>query len=284
MELIQEYPHFIWSLALIVGLIFGSFGNVIIARLPKMLERQWHRDSSDQQATENRDEATFNLAYPASHCPHCSAPIRWFDNLPLVSYLILRGQCRDCGTAISIRYPLTELLTGLLVVMCVTIYGVSTAAFVYALFLYILLLLTLIDSEHMLLPDQLTLPLLWAGLLLSLHILPISPAEAILGAAGGYLSLWSVYWLFFLLTKKEGLGYGDFKLLAALGAWLGWQSLPLIILISSLLGALVGIILMIAKRHTRGNPIPFGPFLAIAAVIALFFGDSIYHMYWSLYP
>lgn len=283
MELLQQHPHLAWIFALLLGLIFGSFGNVVVARLPKMLQRQWRIDCAALQGQASQDEAQFNLAYPASQCPQCSASIRWYDNLPVLSFLALRGKCRHCGARISVRYPITECLTGLLAVACVLTFGISIEALAYWAFLYVLLLLTLIDAEHMLLPDQLTLPLIWAALLLSIQVLPVSPTDAIIGAAAGYLFLWSVYWLFLLLTKKEGMGYGDFKLLAALGAWLGWQFLPLIILLSSLVGAAYGILMILRKRHASGSPMPFGPFLAVAGGIALFFGEAIYQWYWSLY-
>lgn len=283
MEFFDYYPHATWIVALLLGLIFGSFGNVVIGRLPRMLERQWKEDCAGVQGLEESTKERYNLAYPKSHCPSCLTPIRWYDNIPVLSYLLLKGRCRACGTHISVRYPLTELATAGLAVMAIGVFGFGPLGLAYGILLYVLLLLTLIDAEHMLLPDQLTLPLLWLGLLLSISVLPVTPVDAIIGAAAGYLVLWSVYWLFRLLTGKEGMGYGDFKLLAVLGAWLGWHALPLIVLLSSLVGALYGMVLLATKKHGRDRPMPFGPFLAIAGAISLFFGQDIYQWYWSFY-
>lgn len=283
MEFFDYYPHATWIVALLLGLIFGSFGNVVIARLPRMLELQWKRDCAGVHDLEENSTERYNLAYPKSHCPACETTIRWYDNIPVLSYLFLKGRCRACGTPISVRYPLTEITSAGLAVAAVLAFGFGPLGLAYGILLYVLLLLTLIDAEHMLLPDQLTLPLLWLGLLLSISVLPITPIDAIIGAAAGYLVLWSVYWLFRLLTGKEGMGYGDFKLLAVLGAWLGWQALPLIVLLSSLVGALYGMVLLATKKHGRDRPMPFGPFLAIAGAVSLFFGQDIYQWYWSFY-
>lgn len=283
MEFFDYYPHATWIVALLLGLIFGSFGNVVIARLPRMLELQWKQDCAGVHDSKESPTERYNLAYPKSHCPACQTAIRWYDNIPVLSYLLLKGRCRACGTSISLRYPLTELASAGLAVMAVLAFGFGPLGLAYGILLYVLLLLTLIDAEHMLLPDQLTLPLLWLGLILSISVLPVTPTEAIIGAAAGYLVLWSVYWLFRLLTGKEGMGYGDFKLLALLGAWLGWQALPLIVLLSSLVGALYGMVLLAMKKHGRDRPMPFGPFLAIAGAVSLFFGQDIYQWYWSFY-
>lgn len=285
MEVFQTYPALGLVFAGLFGLVFGSFGNVIIARLPKMLSAQWQRECAEsfpEVKLPAESAERFNLAYPASHCPHCGHNIRWFENIPLFSYLFLRGRCRGCQQKISLRYPITELLSGLLTVAAVAHFGFNGVGLAFAVLLYALLILTMIDRETMLLPDQITLPLLWLGLLLSISVLPVSPTDAIIGGAAGYLSLWSVFWLFKLLTGKEGMGYGDFKLLAVLGVWLGWQMLPLIVLLSSLVGAVYGIGLIVSKRQQHSQPMPFGPFLAIAGVIALFYGQEIYTAYWQM--
>ncbi|WP_194756287.1 prepilin peptidase [Aliidiomarina indica] len=283
MEFFHYYPHATWIVALLLGLIFGSFGNVVVGRLPRMLELQWKRDCAEASGETPPPAERFNLAYPNSQCPSCHSAIRWYDNIPVLSYLLLKGRCRACGVHISLRYPMTEVISAALAVIAVLSFGFTMLGLAYAVFLYILLLLTLIDAEHMLLPDQLSLPLLWLGLLLSISVLPITPVEAIVGAAAGYLFLWSVYWLFRLVTGKEGMGYGDFKLLAVLGAWLGWQALPLIVLLSSLVGAIYGIVVLAMKNQGRDRPMPFGPFLAIAGGISLFYGQDIYQWYWSIY-
>lgn len=268
--------------ALLLGLLFGSFGNVVVARLPVMLKRQWQQECAEALEQPVAKTPTFNLATPRSHCPSCRTTIRWYENIPVLSYLVLRGRCRHCKTRISLRYPLLEALVAVTTLFCVAFFGFSLEGWVYAIFLYVLTLLTLIDADEMLLPDQLTLPLLWAGLLASLFLDTVSPADAILGAVFGYAFLWSVYWLFRLTTGKEGMGYGDFKLLAALGAWLGWQMLPLIVLLASVIGALIGLVMILMKRHKQGVPIPFGPFLALAGAVALFVGTDIYTWYWGL--
>ena len=271
----------VYGFAALLGLICGSFFNVVIGRLPVMMERAWQRECAHGQGEEVHAAAPYNLAVPASHCPHCNTPVGMLDNIPLLSFLLLHGKCRHCRAPISVRYPLIELTSALLLVAALAVFGVTATALAYTLLLWMLLMLSAIDIDHMLLPDQLTLPLLWLGLLGAVTILPISPTSAIIGAVAGYMFLWSLYWLFKLLTGKEGLGYGDFKLLAALGAWLGWQLLPLIILLASLTGAVVGISMMAFGNKSKGTPIPFGPFLALGGVLALFFGDSLYHWYWQ---
>lgn len=283
-EILQVWPWFGWLVALLIGLCFGSFANVVIARLPVMMQAQWRRDCAElnSQTPATSDTAVFNLAQPASHCPSCKAPIRWYDNIPLVSYAILRGRCRRCQTHISARYPMVELLAGVLTAVTIFTFGFDLLGWSYALLIYTLLILTLIDRDHMLLPDQLTLPLLWLGLLGSIFWLPVSPQDAIIGATAGYLFLWSIFWLFKIFTGKEGMGYGDFKLLAALGAWLGWQHLPLIILLSSVVGAVYGIGQILKRKSSSSQPMPFGPFLAIAGGISLYFSEPIYRWYWSI--
>ena len=280
--LAQQLPWLYIALLTILGLLVGSFLNVVIYRLPIMLERSWqqeYRDYFGESSADTTPATRFNLMIPRSACPHCGHPISALENIPLVSWLWLRGRCRACQAPISARYPLVELLTGL-ATACVAWHFTPGWPLLGALGLtWTLIALTFIDLDKMLLPDQLTLPLLWAGLLLNL-IGGLAPLQdAVIGAIAGYLILWSLYWTFKLLTGKEGMGYGDFKLLAALGAWLGWQSLPLILILSSVVGAVVGISLMLLRRHQQGNPIPFGPYLAIAGWIALLWGESITRWY-----
>ena len=284
--LAQQLPWLYVALLTIFGLLVGSFLNVVIYRLPIMLERSWQQeyreyfgeDTADATAKEVQPER-FNLMVPRSACPHCGHPISALENIPLVSWLWLRGRCRDCQAPISARYPLVELLTGLASGWVAWYFLPGWPLYGALLLTWTLIALTFIDLDKMLLPDQLTLPLLWAGLLLNLLGGLASLQDAVIGAIAGYLLLWSLYWSFKLLTGKEGMGYGDFKLLAALGAWLGWQSLPLILILSSVVGAVVGITLMLLRRHQQGNPIPFGPYLAMAGWIALIWGESITRWY-----
>ncbi|MDR1351596.1 MAG: A24 family peptidase [Zoogloeaceae bacterium] len=267
----------------VLGLMVGSFLNVVIYRLPKMMEAAWRAQyvETQEDAGEggNTVKETFNLATPRSRCPHCGHPISALENIPVVSYLCLRGKCRVCRAPISLRYPLIELAAALLGLAAAWRFGPGVQAVAAALLLWTLLALAMIDFDTQLLPDAITLPLLWGGLLFNLsgQFAPLS--QAVIGAMAGYLALWSVYWLFKLITGKEGMGYGDFKLLAALGAWLGWLMLPVIVLISSLVGALVGIALILFARHGRHIPIPFGPYLAAAGMIALFWGEEINRLY-----
>ena len=262
------------------GLALGSFLNVVIYRLPLMMEFRWRRECCELLELEReKEEAPLNLAIPNSHCPHCKAPIRPWQNIPLLSYLLLRGKCSACAKPISPRYPLLELTTGLMTMALAWHFSPGVALLGAALFTWTLIALTMIDIDHQLLPDNITLPLLWLGLLFNLGGTYASLPDAVMGAAAGYLTLWSVYQVFRLLTGKEGMGYGDFKLLAALGAWLGWQALPLVILLSSLAGAIIGVALMVIKRRGRDIPIPFGPYLALAGWIALLWGDVILARY-----
>ncbi|RUO42899.1 prepilin peptidase [Aliidiomarina taiwanensis] len=281
LELIQSYPALGLSLAAFIGLLFGSFANVVIARLPVMMQRQWQQECAEANSSEVSEQARFDIAFPGSHCPHCQTPLRWYENIPLLSFLLQGGACRHCQQPISWRYPAVEAGAAFLTALCIYFFEFSLLGWSYAVFVYLLLILTCIDKQHMLLPDQLTLPLVWLGLLASVWVTPVTPTDAIIGAAAGYLCLWLVFWLFKLLTGKEGMGYGDFKLLAALGAWLGWQMLPMIILLSSVIGAAFGLIMIGFQRHQQGNPMPFGPFLAFAGMVALFFGESLYHAYWQ---
>ncbi len=227
------------------------------------------------EVEQEKQEAPLNLATPNSHCPVCKAAIKPWQNIPVLSYLLLRGKCGNCATPISPRYPVLELVTGLMTLALAWFFDLSPALLGAALLTWSLIALTMIDIDHQLLPDDITLPLLWLGLLFNLTATYASLSDAVIGAMAGYLILWSIYWVFKLLTGKEGMGYGDFKLLAALGAWMGWQALPLIILLSSLVGAVCGIALMIIKRRGKEIPIPFGPYLAMAGWIALLWGDDI---------
>ena len=266
-------------LAGLLGLLIGSFLNVVIYRLPKMMERQWAAElaasgSSSSTATISPEEQPpFNLMVPHSRCQQCGHAIRWHENIPVVSYVLLRGRCSSCGTPIGIRYPLVELATGLLFAWCVWRMPGQWAALVWCGFSAALLALALIDWDTTFLPDDITLPLLWAGLLAATGGLTgVTLSDAIWGAACGYVSLWSVYWAFKLTTGKEGMGYGDFKLFAALGAWFGWQALVPIILMASVIGVVVGVAMKFNNGLREGGYIPFGPFLAGAGFAAMFFG------------
>jgi leader peptidase (prepilin peptidase)/N-methyltransferase len=266
--------------ALVLGLLIGSFLNVVILRLPKRLEWQWKQDSRELlNLTETYEPSPPGIVVESSHCPHCGHKLAAWENLPLVSFLLLRGKCRQCGTAISWQYPLVELATGLLFAACVWRFGVSWQSGFGMIFSAFLVAMTGIDLRTTYLPDQLTLPLLWLGLLLSLVTMYVDPVSSILGAAVGYLSLWSVYWLFKLVTGKEGMGYGDFKLLAALGAWCGIKAVLPILLISSLVGAIIGSAWLLLKGKDRATQIPFGPYLAIAGWIQFFSGADLFGMY-----
>jgi len=278
---LEHYPALFFGGVTLFSLLVGSFLNVVIHRLPLMMERQWRRDCEQtfdielSAADGIADSRPFNLIVPRSRCPHCGALIRAWENIPLLSWLLLKGRCRHCQQAISARYPLVELLTALLGIACAVQFGVGLALVAALVLTFSLICLSAIDLDRMLLPDQLTLPLLWLGLLLNLGGLFADLGDAVAGAVAGYLLLWSLFWAFKLLTGKEGMGYGDFKLLAALGAWFGWQALPLIILLSSLVGAVTGIALQLLRRKAQGHPIPFGPFLAMAGWLYLLWGERI---------
>jgi leader peptidase (prepilin peptidase)/N-methyltransferase len=266
------------------GLLIGSFLNVVIHRLPIMMEREWRAQCAELAAQPAPPEAEpFSLVSPRSRCPHCGHPVSALENIPILSYLFLRGRCRGCGQAISPRYPLVEALTGLLFGYAAWRFGASLATMGALLFIAAAIALTFIDFDTQLLPDDITLPLVWAGLLINLNGTFVPLSQAVIGAAVGYLALWSVYWLFKLATGKEGMGYGDFKLLAAIGAWLGWQMLPAVILLSASVGAVVGIALIVLARHGRNVPIPFGPYLAAAGLIALFWGKQLNQTYLGLF-
>ncbi|PKM18893.1 MAG: prepilin peptidase [Gammaproteobacteria bacterium HGW-Gammaproteobacteria-15] len=278
-ELFNLYPALFISATAILSLIIGSFLNVVIYRLPKMMENEWQQEYKAYFLSGSATAAApakFNLAVPRSACPRCNAPVSARDNIPVFSWLLLKGKCRNCRAPISIRYPVVEALTAVLSALVAWKLGFGLAAAVLIVTTWTLIALTFIDIDKMLLPDQLTLPLLWLALLFSLSSSAfVNPGQAIVGAAAGYLSLWSVYWLFKLLTGKEGMGYGDFKLLAVFGALLGWQQLPLIILLSSCVGAVVGVILLSVQGKNKATPIPFGPYIAAAGWIALLWGEQI---------
>lgn len=274
----------IWiATAAVLGLLIGSFLNVVIYRLPKMMVLEWQAQCAECNQEIISGSPRFNLIVPRSACPHCQRPIPAWENIPVISYLFLRGKCAGCGASISARYPLVELLSGLLTAAVAWRFGYGMACLAAMVFVWCLIALTFIDWDTQLLPDSLTLPLLWLGLLLNLNQLFATLSDAVLGAMLGYLLLWGVYWLFKLTTGKEGMGYGDFKLLAALGAWFGWQLLPLIIMLSSVVGALVGIVLIVAFKQGRSTPIPFGPYLAGAGLIALFCGQNLTQQYLQLW-
>ncbi|RTZ14976.1 prepilin peptidase [Vibrio aquaticus] len=284
MELFYYYPWLFPVLAAIFGLIVGSFLNVVIHRLPIMMEREWRQECAESfpEYKITPPKGTFNLSVPASTCPKCETKIRVIDNIPVISWLFLKGKCHQCSNKISARYPLVEMLTSALSFMVAAQFGFSYFTIALIFFTFILIAATFIDLDTMLLPDQLTLPLTWAGIALALfQISPVSLQDAVIGAMAGYLSLWSVYWLFKLATGKEGMGYGDFKLLAALGAWLGWQYLPMIILLSSLVGLVFGLIQLRLKQQGIDKAFPFGPYLAIAGWISLMWGDAILDYYFQ---
>ena len=278
-DLLTEHPYVSYTLITIVSLMLGSFFNVVIYRLPKMMEAQWRRDCSELSGEEPSEDDNFNLALPHSHCPKCQAPVKAWQNIPVVSYILLRGRCASCRAPIGLRYPMIEVTTALLAVAAFAVFGLTAHGAAIAVFCWLLLIMTVIDIDHQLLPDSLTLPLLWLGLAFHSVTATIPLTDAVWGAMAGYLSLWSVYWLFKLLTGKEGMGYGDFKLLAALGAWMGWQVLPLIIILSSLVGAVLGGLTLALSGQGRSTPMPFGPYLAGAGLIAMFWGDTLLNAY-----
>ncbi len=286
-DLFREHIEFYYITTFLLGLIVGSFLNVVIYRLPIMLKRGWKSEcqaflteEEGQSLPQNSEETSvFNLNTPRSRCPQCGHAIAAWENIPIISYLFLGGRCAECKTSISLRYPAIELFTAILTLVCAWHFGVSLNAAFAILLSWSLITLAFIDLDEQYLPDSITQPLLWLGLLLNTQNLFTDLESAVIGAAAGYLILWSVYMLFKKLTGKEGMGFGDFKLLAMLGAWLGWQMLPAIILLSSIVGAVIGIFLIISNRHQRGVPIPFGPFLAAAGWIALLWGDNLNHAY-----
>jgi leader peptidase (prepilin peptidase)/N-methyltransferase len=287
----QSAPVFI-AVVFAFALIIGSFLNVVIHRLPIMMEREWREQCDEFTKTppaSDLPDGRFDLIVPRSRCPSCGHLIRAWQNIPVFSYLLLSGKCRNCKASISARYPLVEMLTAVLAALCAWRFGFGWEAFMAIGLTLALVPICMIDADTQLIPDSIVLPLLWIGLLMSLFhpmagtdTLFIPPKDAIVGAVAGYLSLWTVYQLFKLVTGKEGMGYGDFKLLAALGAWLGWQQLPQIILMSAVVGAVVGISMMVFRKHERSVPIPFGPYLAAAGWITMMWGDTIKNAYLDL--
>tara|TARA_R110000744_G_scaffold50166_2_gene108654 strand:+ start:113 stop:973 length:861 start_codon:yes stop_codon:yes gene_type:complete len=279
-------PTYFYSIVFIFSLLIGSFLNVVIYRLPKMLEQGWKSECREFLADElakpiKTDDSLITLSTPSSSCPSCQHKIRFYENIPVISWLFLRGKCSQCQAKISLRYPLVELATALLSVVIAAHYGVTFTTLLLLVLTWSLIALTLIDVDHMLLPDQITLPLIWLGLLVNINAAIVPLSDAVIGAVAGYMSLFSIFWLFKLITGKDGMGHGDFKLVALFGAWLGWQLLPLLILMASAVGAIIGISLMVFKNHQREQAIPFGPYLAIAGWITLIWGNGIWSWYLS---
>ncbi|MBH0050271.1 prepilin peptidase [Pseudoalteromonas sp. SWYJZ19] len=289
-EVMQSQLWFYLTTIGLISLCIGSFLNVVIYRLPLMMQREWQSECRlllEDELTGNKSKQAninepFNLVKPNSTCPKCKTAIKPWQNIPIISWLALKGKCASCSNPISARYPAVELITALLSLIVAYSFGATEQALLYIFVTWILVALTFIDIDHMLLPDQLTLPLLWLALIASVMGYTITPTDAIIGAACGYLSLWSVFWLFKLLTGKEGMGYGDFKLLAVFGALLGWQSLLTIILLSSVVGAIIGIALLSIQGKDKATPIPFGPYLAIAGWITMLWGNQIQGAYFNL--
>ena len=287
LHLLQTNSVFFLIVVGIVGLMIGSFLNVVIHRLPIMMERTWQQqceeflseDKDDEKQTPAKTPEKFNLIMPGSKCPHCGHHIGPLENIPVISYLILRGKCSSCGQRISVRYPIVEAVTAILSVIVAWQFGFSWQTAAGLALTWALVALTMIDFDKQLLPDDITLPFLWIGLILAMNGIFTDTHSSIIGAMAGYLSLWSFYWIFKILTGKEGMGYGDFKLLAALGAWFGWQLLPVIILLSSFVGAVVGVSLILFLGRDKNIPIPFGPYIATAGWIAMLWGQDITNTY-----
>lgn len=280
----EQIPSLLYGSVIILGVLVGSFLNVVIYRLPVMMERAWKSECAEcfPEANIKADDEVFNLVVPRSRCPQCNHLIGSSENIPMLSWLFQKGRCKHCSCTISKRYPCIELLTGILSLIVALTVPFGWPLLFALIFTWVLISLTFIDFDTMLLPDQLTLPLLWLGLLINISGTFAGLTDAVLGAAFGYLSLWSIYWGFKLLTGKEGMGYGDFKLLAALGAWFGWQALPLIILLSSLAGAVIGIAILVASKDKKSRPMPFGPYLAIAGWLFLVYGSELTNFYYSM--
>lgn len=284
LSILQDSPVLFISLIALLGLMVGSFLNVVIYRLPEMLKRSWLQQCAELQGHQtSKTSPAFNLTSPRSACVYCGHKLNIWENIPVISYLLLRGRCSQCNARISFRYPAVEALTALMSGIVAWYYGYSLITIAALIFVWALITLTVIDLNTQLLPDDITLPLLWLGLLVNINNGFTDIQSAVIGAAVGYLSLWSIYWCFKLITGKEGMGFGDFKLLAAIGAWLGWSMLPLVILFSSLVGAIVGIGMIVAAKLNKNIPIPFGPYLAGGALIALFWGEKLNHAYFGLF-
>jgi leader peptidase (prepilin peptidase)/N-methyltransferase len=276
---LQQNASIFMMLSVIFGLLVGSFLNVVIHRLPKIMANEWHLNCLELQGKAAPYTDTYTLATPRSSCPICEHKISALENIPLISYIVLKGKCSHCKSPISLRYPIVETLTGILIGLVSWKFGYNSTTLFAWIFVFALIALTFIDFDTQLLPDDITLPLLWLGLLFNLSNGFTDIKSAVVGAAAGYLTLWMIYWLFKLIRGKEGMGYGDFKLLAAIGAWFGWQILPAVILISSASAAIIGISLIIFKKRGREVPMPFGPFLAIAGIVALFAGQQLTRYY-----
>ena len=281
--LLQSTPAFLIIVCVLIGLAVGSFLNVVIHRLPVILERRWRTECAELAGAEAPAGERYNLVVPRSRCPACGHGIAALENIPLVSYLVLGGKCSACNAPISPRYPLVEALAGLVGGYAAWRFGFGAATLGALFFSWAMIALAFLDLDTYYLPDDITLPLLWTGLMFSLFGVFADLESAVIGAAAGYVVLWLVFWMFKLATGKEGMGYGDFKLLAAIGAWLGWKTLPLVILLSSFVGAAVGLALIAFARRERSTPIPFGPFLALAGLVALFHGDAISQRYLDLF-
>jgi len=282
----EAIPLFFYICIALLSLTVGSFLNVVVYRLPKMLEREWYGEcreflSEEVSSIPAKEIPEISLSKPDSTCPKCGHQIRFYENIPVLSWLVLGGKCSQCKNAISKRYPLVELSTAILSLVTGYIYGVSIETVFMLLLTWALISLTLIDLDHMLLPDQIVLPFLWLGLLFNINAGFVPLEQAVIGAAAGYMSLYSVFWLFKLLTGKEGMGHGDFKLFALFGAWIGWQLLPLLILMASVVGAIVGISLILFKGHQREQAIPFGPYIAVAGWVTILWGEGIWSWYLS---
>lgn len=295
LDFLKNNPVAFTTVCTVIGLMVGSFLNVVILRLPRTMQRDWNeqaalmleeaelQDCAQKMREKNDIPTRFGLIVPRSECPHCGHRIRAYENVPVFSYLFLRGKCSKCKNKISVRYPIIEAVSGIFAGYIAWHFGFGIAAIAAMIFAWSIIALSMIDIDTQLLPDSITLPLLWLGLLINMQGVFAPLDTAVIGTVAGYLSLWSVYWMFKFATGKEGMGFGDFKLLAAIGAWLGWKFLPQVILVSSLVGAIVGITLIIARRHNRGTPIPFGPYLAAAGLIAMLWGTHINTIYLGLF-
>ena len=283
-QLLNSEPLLLFISVFVLGLLIGSFLNVVIYRVPKILEQEWHLQCAhlledEEKITQLESEKKISLSYPNSTCPKCQHAIKPWENIPVISYLFLKGKCSQCQNPISLRYPIIEFMTGLLSLTVIYYFGASYTGLAALFLTWMLIALTMIDADTQLLPDNMTLPLVWLGLIVTYYGVFTTLETALWGAVFGYLSLWSVFHLFKLITGKEGMGYGDFKLLAALGAWFGWQLLPIIILVSSVVGAVIGISMIVIKGKDKNIPIPFGPYLAIAGWITLIWGDTLKRMW-----
>lgn len=282
-DLLHDSPAFFIAFCSLVGLAVGSFLNVVILRFPKMMERTWAAQRAELQGETIEPRPAYNIVTPRSACMHCGHKLKAIENIPLMSYVLLKGRCSSCHASISSRYPLIELLTAIISGLIAWRFGFGLTTFAALAFTWSLIVLAFIDIDTQLLPNDITMPLLWSGLLVNLYDTFTDIRSAVLGAVAGYAALWSIYWCFKLATGREGIGYGDFKLLAAIGAWLGWQMLPLVVLVSSVAGTLVGAGLIVIAKRGRHAAIPFGPYLAVGGLVALFSGDWLNSRYWYLF-